>query len=306
MPPEPTPAAPDRGDLPVNTFRPIRLADRERFASMPLEDFSPHVYSFTNLAIWQGKYHYRWGMADGHVAVHNRTLDCLCLAAVMSVPPVQLARWYDRYYLVPPDYPERHPDCARYFEAAPYPREQQDYLYDLSRLAALDQTGSPRLRGYLRQFVRRHPDHRLHPLTAGDRPACEALFDRWVAHKQAANPAAADPAPVAKEAAAFAEAWDRFDELGLEGLGLWVDGRLAGFFLYDALTPNTLVCHFVKGDYAVRSAGTAILWLAARALHQKFRYMNFEQDLGLPGLRRHKEALQPIAITGFLHLVRRP
>jgi uncharacterized protein len=294
----------ERGSLPVDLLQPIRLADRPRFAGMPLDDFSPHVYSFTNLMIWQGKYHYRWGLADGQVVVHNRTLDCLCLGGMMAISPSRLAAWYDRYYLVPPEYPRRHPGLDRYFTSAPYPREQQDYLYDLDRLARLDQLGPPRLRSYLRQFRRRHPDHELRALTPADRESCECLFRQWVAGKQAARPMP-DPAPVNKERAAFTAAWDHFDALGMEGLGLFVNRHLAGFFLYDALTPRTLVCHFVKSDYAVRSAGTAILWLAAQALRGRFRYMNFEQDLGLPGLRRQKETLQPMAITGFLHLVRK-
>lgn len=57
--------------------------------------------------------------------------------------------------------------------------------------------------------------------------------------------------------------------------------------------------------YAVRFSGTAIIWLAARELRQRFSYLNFAQDLGLPGLRRHKEALQPVAVTDFLRLSRR-
>lgn len=278
-------------------FRPVRLTDRTHFADIRQGDFSPHVLNFTNLICWQNKYRYRWGNIGDRIAVHNQALGYLIIDDIASLPPASLAELHDRYYLVPPDYPQRHPDTDRYFTVAPYPLEQQDYIYALDSLARLDEIGNPRQRTYLRQFLRRSSGIELRALDGGDRDRCDDLYRRWLAGKQT------EESPD-WEYGAFQTAWDHFEALGLAGLGLFADGAMAAFLLYDPLTPRTLVGHFVKSDYAVRSSGTALLWLAARELSETFTYLNFAQDIGIPGLRRYKQSLQPLAITGFLKLVR--
>lgn len=278
-------------------FQPVQLGDRAHFAAIRLGDFSPHVLNFTNLICWQHKYRYRWGTLGDRIAVHNQVLGCMIVDDIESIPPARLADWHDRYYLVPPDYPQRHPDTHRYFTVASFPRDQQDYIYDLDRLARLDDLGAPRQRTYLRQFSRNFSGVELRELDAGDRGQCDDLYRRWLTGK----PTVESPD---WEHAAFQTAWDHYDSLGLAGLGLYCDEAMAAFLLYDPLTPRTLVGHFAKSDYAVRSSGTALLWLAARDLRERFDYLNFAQDIGMPGLRRYKQSLQPLAVTGFLKLVR--
>lgn len=292
MPPD-TPG----GALRVEDFRPVQITDRPHFDRVRLDDLSPHVLNFANLVMWQDKYGFRWGLADDHIAVHNDARGCLYVDGITAVPPAVLARWFDRY-MVPPEYLQRHPDTERYFAAAPCPREQQDYIYGLDRLARLDAVGPPRFRTYLHSFTRRHPDAELRALTGEDRDDCENLYQRWLAAKQGLD-------RPEWEHSAFLVAWEHFEALELAGFGLFADGTLASFLIYDALTPRTMLCHFLKSDYTVRSSSTAILWLSARELVNRFDYFNFEQDLGLPGLRRYKEAMGPLAITGFVQLVRR-
>lgn len=294
----------DRGapGLRVDSFAPVVLADRARFLQIRLDDLSPHVLNFANLVIWQRKYRFRWGLAGDRIAVHNPTRGFLYIDDVLGVPPSTLAGWFDKYSLVPAHYPRHHPDTGDFFAVATYPREQQDYIYELAHLARLDEVAPPRYRTYLHRFVRRHPDARVHPLTPDDRGACDRLYQRWLGSKRS-GPVGVDRPEF--EYSAFVAAWDAFEPLHLEGLGLFVGDALAAFLLYDQLTPRTMLCHFLKSDYTVHSSGTALLWLAARELQGRFDYFNFEQDLGLPGLRRYKQALGPYAVTDFLQLIRR-
>ncbi|HEY5998544.1 MAG TPA: phosphatidylglycerol lysyltransferase domain-containing protein [bacterium] len=82
-------------------------------------------------------------------------------------------------------------------------------------------------------------------------------------------------------------------ELGVFGGIVRVDGRLKAFALAERLRPDTAVVHFEKADPSVTGIYQLINhWFCREALGD-FTFVNREQDLGLPGLRRAKSGWRP-------------
>ena len=87
--------------------------------------------------------------------------------------------------------------------------------------------------------------------------------------------------------------FDNYDQLGVSGGAIYVDGRLEAFTLAEALNNDAAVIHFEKANPEI--IGLYQLtnqWFCQNAL-RTYRYVNREQDLGIPGLRKAKLSYHP-------------
>lgn len=101
--------------------------------------------------------------------------------------------------------------------------------------------------------------------------------------------------PEGNEIRAIQQALNRHKELGYNCLVITVDGEIHGFTLYfihtDGRTAN--ISH-TKSSYKYDNLFDYIVHSTARQLQKRgVDRMNFEMDLGIPGLRMHKMGLRP-------------
>ena len=88
-----------------------------------------------------------------------------------------------------------------------------------------------------------------------------------------------------------------FEELHQQGIFIRVAGRPVGFSIYEQVDPNTAAVHFekavrrFKGMYQIINQETAKAILA-----QDIKFINREEDLDIPGLRRAKLSYGPVEI----------
>jgi hypothetical protein len=80
---------------------------------------------------------------------------------------------------------------------------------------------------------------------------------------------------------------------GALGGAILVDGAMAAYTVAEALTNETVVIHFEKGNTRYKGIYQAInqMFIAHSARH--FSLVNREQDLGDPGLRKAKQSYHP-------------
>jgi len=99
------------------------------------------------------------------------------------------------------------------------------------------------------------------------------------------------------EVDATAEAVEMADRLGLEGVGILVEGTLRAFALGERLNVDTSVCHFLKADPFL----DGLYQLADREFNRccftDCTYVNREQDLGEPNLRKSKLSYHPCELV---------
>lgn len=170
-----------------------------------------------------------------------------------------------------------------------------DYLYAAARLARLDGAQLKNKRAQARTF-KEQARPTIAPLTAANLHLARSVLELW-----------AGQVPRARQSTdyeACSEALDNFEALSLAGL-LVSDANDApcAFLLARQLSNESLAVHFAKGNREY--AGVYAYLFSEFAAHAGVEWLNFEQDLGAPGLRQAKRALDPAARLHKYRLARR-
>jgi hypothetical protein len=83
------------------------------------------------------------------------------------------------------------------------------------------------------------------------------------------------------------------DKLDMIGGIIFVNDSPVAFTLGEELTPDTFDVHFEKADSSIQGAYPMINKEFVSHRLQKYTYINREEDLGLPGLRKSKMSYCP-------------
>lgn len=189
-------------------------------------------------------------------------------------------------------------DCAMLEELYPgrfrfHPdRNSCDYIYSIENLATLPGRKYQRKRNHLHHFHQNYPDCRIIPIDESLIPEVMAMTDAW--YKSRCTPESRDEFYL--EQVALRRAFDKWTELGLEGVALIDAERILAMTAGSFLNKTTFDVHFEKALEDVDGAYTAINQAFAAYLHEKYpdlRWLNREDDLGLPGLRKAKLSYYP-------------
>jgi len=92
------------------------------------------------------------------------------------------------------------------------------------------------------------------------------------------------------------EALRSFEALGLTGGVIKMNGKTKAFSLGEKLNGDTAVIHIEKADPSVRGMAQLINREFVRRAWSSYTYINREQDMGHPGLRRAKESYHPVRL----------
>ena len=152
-----------------------------------------------------------------------------------------------------------------------------DYVYDAAQLASLRAARVKRAQAA--KFAGLDP--RLAPF---DAVSAHQVLAGWIAD--------ASRGPDHADARECAEAIERAAELELEGVSVFLQDIPVGFLLAGPARQGERTVHFAKGR---RAHAGVYPWMFARfaGLAGADR-LNFEQDLGNPGLAQSKRALAPM------------
>lgn len=174
-----------------------------------------------------------------------------------------------------------------------YPdRDGFDYLYEIDHLADLKGKKYQQKRNHINRFLESCPDWRAEPITPAWIPTCRDLLDRWYRIHLEADP----HMQYHLEQLALDRAFQNYEALGLDGLLLLDGDKPIAMTIGSLISPTVYDVNFEKalgevpGDYAM------INRTFARYIREKYpqvQYLDREDDLGLPGLRKAKESYHP-------------
>ncbi|NDY43580.1 DUF2156 domain-containing protein [Dissulfurirhabdus thermomarina] len=166
-------------------------------------------------------------------------------------------------------------------------REDADYVYRVADLAALRGRRLRKKKNHLNHFLAR-VDFAFELLDAERAAECLELEAYWCRFRECAG-----HEDLRAEDEAVAEALRHWSDLPLRGGLVRIGGRVAAFSFGEPLNPETAVVHVEKADPEVRGLYVAVNHLCCRQVWREFRYVNREQDLGEPGLRKAKLSWDP-------------
>lgn len=185
---------------------------------------------------------------------------------------------------------ERDALLAKYPDAAvTFDRGESDYLYDTAALAAFTGKRYAGQRNHINKLSRLYPNHALTPLSVADRDELLVFLDDFLKKR-------GDRPLLAEEIDMIREVLDHFEEYGMQGVVLRVDGRVAAFAAGEVIG-DMLSVHIEKADTAVQGAYQKIVsGFAATVDPVSVPYLNREDDMGDEGLRTSKLSYHPIEI----------
>jgi hypothetical protein len=170
-------------------------------------------------------------------------------------------------------------------------RDSHDYLYLREELATLPGSRFHKKKNRINYFTSRHV-YSVALFSGEHLTGCLNLMDRLV---QSSGEDIGNSLRL--EMAATYEALRCTEELGLEGVVVIVNGRVAAFALGERLNLETTVCQFEKADPFTEGLYQLVNREFARLLFQECRYLNREQDLGDMGLRSAKLSYHPVEMV---------
>jgi hypothetical protein len=168
--------------------------------------------------------------------------------------------------------------------------DSHDYVYSISYLRSLHTlplTNNNAAHG-CRQFLKTFPSYKVINCTDGqiDSKIYQNLFQEWANKKHL-------QCPSLNEFKAFNRMLEKNENNNL--LSIWLDNEMISFSTYEIISSEFAVSHFSKTVCNHRGAYDILLWEVAKALEVlKIEYLNFEQDLGIEGLRVAKKKYKPV------------
>jgi hypothetical protein len=166
-------------------------------------------------------------------------------------------------------------------------RAQSDYIYRTEDLIKLEGRKYHRKRNHIKQFKEKYT-YQYIPLTSEWISECLRLETEWCDLRHC------EVIPgLLNESIAIKEAFTHFEELGLKGGAILINGKVEAFTLGEPLNQDTVVIHIEKANSAYEGLYSLINQAFLENQWSEYTYVNREQDLGEEGLRKAKESYFP-------------
>jgi hypothetical protein len=160
----------------------------------------------------------------------------------------------------------------------------RDYIYTLEKMCTYKGRKLHKKRNLLKQFIQSY-SYAVKPLTTGEIDNAKIILDEWLGDS-GMDIAETDYYPCL-------EALNLLDSLVLCGIIYFVDNKPAGFILGEEIHTDTFAIHFAKAAKKYKGIYQFMYKYFANVLPKKYKYLNFEQDLGLISLKITKSSYIP-------------
>ena len=172
-----------------------------------------------------------------------------------------------------------------------YNRDDADYLYSRELLSTLKGKKLHGKRNHINRFLETYPEYEYERIDDNNYMDCLKIAQDWTVENNADQSEDKD-----YEYCALKYALENRDALGLIGALIRVEGRAIAFTLGEPLTKNTFVVHFEKAYADIQGAYPMINREFVRRELGEYKYVNREEDMGIPGLRHAKTSYQPVKL----------
>ena len=284
-------------------FRDITIQDKDTITAYTMNSCRRNCdLSFSNLCSWRFLYHTKFAIINNFLVFKFWAGDEL--AYMMPVGEGNLEEVLNE--LIEDARQEGEPfcmlgvcSCMREDLEAIMPgqfgftvdRDYADYIYLRSDLATLKGKKFQSKRNHINKFRNTYPDYKYSPITKDRIQECLELEAKWCKANDCDQQEG-----TGNERRALIYALNHFEELGLTGGILHVNGQIVAFTFGMPINKETFGVHVEKADTNIDGAYAMINYEFANHIPEQYIYINREEDLGIEGLRKAKLSYQPVTI----------
>ena len=285
-------------------FKSIEIQDRE-FIHPIIQAYQPETseWTFTNLYAYRRRHSYQWSKLEDNVVVIGNDNSGI----PYGLHPLGLRKRSGTVLKVLHWLRDTHGEKAARIERADYrtvmelagttaviieeDRDNHDYIYRSKDLIELSGGKYHSKRNHLKRFNRNY-DFTFEELTDQDAAACLHLTDNWCRMRNCM-----DDINLTDEWEIVCEMLLHREKFGLKGAVITIDGAIQAFTLGELLNETTAVIHVEKANPDYNGIYPAINQNFCELAWNDVPYINREQDLGEPGLRKAKESYHPVRMS---------
>lgn len=284
-------------------FQEIQLTDKPVFDKFfQQRRYENAHYNFTNLFMWRKAYQIQWA-TDGEILYVKAQWDGSEYALQPFGPDnaihVALERWL-AYFTA-----RQQPFIMRGVEvfmvellenirpglfSFTADRDNYDYVYNVQELTELKGRKYHAKKNHINSFLKTNPNHQYLPLTKDLTGMCREMLVEWCRKR------GCESGFLEYEKNALFEVFSHFDELGCKGGVIMVDDKVEAFTLGERINQDTAVIHAEKGNADIRGIYPLISQQFCQHSWNDLLYVNREEDMGIPGLRKAKESYYPVTM----------
>ena len=282
-------------------FKPVTIDDRtiiEPFFNKSA--FRNCDFSFPNIFAWKGLYNTTFAVEDGylyirfHVAADSPGYlfplgeGNLKLAIERIIQDAEARQNEFRLSSVTPAMFDLIESAMQ--ERCRYEKERHwyEYIYSSDNLIHLVGKKYQAKRNHINKFKRSYEWEYL-PITPEIIPDCLRLYNRWCTE----NGGSSSEQTLIAEGMATQQVFDNYQELGLIGGALRIDGEILAYSYGRPLTHDTFGIHAEKCLHEIHGGFTMINQQFVEHNCSDYLYINREEDLGVDSLRQSKMSYHP-------------
>ena len=282
-------------------FKPISLEDRDIITSFTLKGVYRNCdFSFANMCSWQFLYGSEYVMINNMLLIRfwledNRPAymlplgkgdlseaikllekdakdmgHTLCLLGVTSDAVLYLEKLF--------------PGEFRFIQE----RDYYDYIYLRENLVGLVGKKYQSKRNHINRFRQEYDNYRYTSITQDMIAQCLELEAKWCIDNDCA-----ENEDLLNERRSMTFALEHMDELGILGGAIWIGNEIEAFTFGAPITSDTFGVHVEKANTEIDGIYAVINKEFARHIPDNYLYVNREEDLGIPGLRKAKLSYHP-------------
>jgi hypothetical protein len=285
-------------------FKPVRVTDKDAITAITFPSQNPNCdFSFANMCSWSFFYDSEFAIVD-HLLLIRFFIGTNGNRRRAYMHPAGTGDLRNAIRLLEEDaqatgQPLRMlgitPNMKQELESAlpgqfTYHLETDffDYIYLRTDLETLTGKRYQSKRNHINKFKNTHT-YSYHPLTPETVDECIQTEQLWL--NENANPE--NQAALTLEQRSINFALTHHAPLGITGGLVRVDGHIAAFTYGFPINHNTFGVHAEKALAAYEGLYNLINHEFAAHIPPQYLYVNREEDLGIPGLRRAKQSYHP-------------
>lgn len=171
-------------------------------------------------------------------------------------------------------------------------RNGADYVYNREALASLSGKKYHSKKNFVNRFKKTYPNYTVEEISEENISECLELNEAWcVENEMGSGNSCGDKC-------ALKLAFSNYKALGLYGILLRVDGKVAAFSAGSRLSDRIFITHFEKALDKYPGAYQTVNFEFARRL-SSYDYINREEDMGNEGLRKAKLSYHPELLVKY-------
>ncbi|MFC1755562.1 DUF2156 domain-containing protein [Thermoproteota archaeon] len=173
-------------------------------------------------------------------------------------------------------------------------RDHFDYMYKTQVLSDLKGRQYDGKRNHINKFKRAFSHYEFIPITRDFKDAALAVLDEWHANKKERH----EHYYISYlfQRIALEHVFKCFDKYSVMGEYIQTDQGIKGFMLGSPLNADTCCAHFQYGLYDAPGIFPVLLQQFCKQVKDKYTFINLEQDMGIPGIRKAKLSYYPIEL----------